>query len=94
MKIHNITQFTPAGTLREKQPSGQAESAKPAGSGESTANVSSLHQQNPDNSQDIDMARVEELRQAISSGKFEIRAERIADALIASLQEQLPADKP
>lgn len=94
MKIHNITQFTPAGTLREKQPSGQAESAKPSGTEESTANVSSLHPQSADNSQDIDMARVEELRQAISSGKFEIRAERIADALIASLQEQIPADTP
>ncbi|QIL89909.1 flagellar biosynthesis anti-sigma factor FlgM [Microbulbifer sp. SH-1] len=94
MKIHNITQFTPAGTLREKQPSGQAESAKPTGTADATANVSALPQQGQDNHQDIDMVRVEELRQAISSGKFEIRAERIADALIASLQEQIPADTP
>lgn len=40
-------------------------------------------------SEDIDMARVAELRQAIMDGRLEISAERIADGLIASVREQL-----
>ena len=45
-----------------------------------------------DSSQDIDMARVNEIRQAISEGRLEIRSERIADGLIASAQA-LVSDK-
>jgi len=40
-------------------------------------------------SEDIDLARVAELRQAIKEGRLEISAERIADGLIASVREQL-----
>lgn len=40
-----------------------------------------------DGSQDIDMARVDELRDAIREGRFEIRADRIADSLIESARE-------
>lgn len=39
-----------------------------------------------DASQDIDMARVNEIRDAISQGKLEIRSDKIADGLIASAQ--------
>ena len=39
-----------------------------------------------DAAQDIDMARVNEIRDAISEGRLEIRSERIADGLIASAQ--------
>lgn len=42
-----------------------------------------------DGGQDIDAARVEELRQAISEGRLEIRAERIADRLIEGLRDLL-----
>lgn len=37
--------------------------------------------------QDIDTARVDELREAIREGHFEIRADRIADGLIESARE-------
>lgn len=37
-----------------------------------------------DTSQDIDTARVAEIRQAISDGKLEINPNRIADGIIAS----------
>ncbi len=40
-------------------------------------------------SQDIDQARVAEIRQAISEGRLEIRADRIADGLIRSVREML-----
>ncbi len=42
-----------------------------------------------DDSQDIDSARVAEIRQAISEGRLDIRAERIADGLIDSVRDLL-----
>ena len=42
-----------------------------------------------DASQDIDAARVNEIRQAIGEGRLDIRAERIADGIIASARELL-----
>ena len=44
-----------------------------------------LGQKATDASRDIDMARVEEIREAIREGRLEVRADRIADALIESL---------
>ncbi|RUO23665.1 flagellar biosynthesis anti-sigma factor FlgM [Aliidiomarina iranensis] len=40
-------------------------------------------------SQDIDMARVNELKEAIRDGKLDIRADKIADGLIDSVRELL-----
>ena len=45
-----------------------------------------------DASQDVDSARVAEIRQAIREGRLQINAERIADGLIASVREQLARD--
>jgi len=39
--------------------------------------------------QDVDAARVAEIRQAILEGRLQINAERIADGLINSVREQL-----
>lgn len=38
---------------------------------------------------DIDMARVAEIRQAISEGRLQLRPERIADGLIKSVRDLL-----
>ena len=46
-----------------------------------------LRQAAVDTTHDIDTARVEEIRAAIREGRLEIRADRIADALIDSLQQ-------
>lgn len=94
MKIQNITQLTPASTLREKPASERAESTQSASPSAASANVSQLHQPGTDGSQDINALRVEELREAIASGRFEIRADRIAEGLIASLQEHTPTEQP
>ncbi|WP_202796067.1 flagellar biosynthesis anti-sigma factor FlgM [Idiomarina sp. A28L] len=40
-------------------------------------------------SQDIDMARVNELKEAIRDGRLDIRADQIADSLIDSVRELL-----
>lgn len=53
------------------------------------ASMTHLSQAAADTSQDIDSARVEEIREAIREGKLDIRAERIADGLIASVQDLL-----
>lgn len=93
MKIQNVTQLAQANQLREKPANGKAEQATQASAASSTQNISQLHQTGADTSQDIDTLRVEELRQAIASGKFEIRADRIAEGLITSLKEDtLPED--
>ncbi|GGX77932.1 hypothetical protein GCM10007160_01450 [Litchfieldella qijiaojingensis] len=53
------------------------------------AAITHLSQSTGDSGQDIDLARVEEIRQAISEGRLEIRAERIADGLIDSVRDLL-----
>lgn len=55
----------------------------------SPAAVTHLSDTAANSSQDIDLARVEEIRQAISEGKLDIRAERIADGLIDSVRDML-----
>jgi negative regulator of flagellin synthesis FlgM len=44
----------------------------------------------------VDRARVDEIRQAMSEGRFKVDAERIADGLIDSVRQMLgtQADKP
>jgi negative regulator of flagellin synthesis FlgM len=42
-----------------------------------------------DTGQDIDMVRVEEIREAIREGRLEIRADRIADGLVDSIRDML-----
>ncbi|WP_406828099.1 flagellar biosynthesis anti-sigma factor FlgM [Microbulbifer sp. ARAS458-1] len=94
MKIQNITHLTPASTLREKSGNSVAEPATPSSTPGTQNNVSQLHQPAVDSSHDLDSLRVDELREAIASGKFEIRADRIAEGLIASLREDEGLDEP
>jgi negative regulator of flagellin synthesis FlgM len=54
--------------------------------------VAHLRQPTADSGQDIDTARVDEIRQAISEGRLEIRADQIADGLIASVRDMLDTD--
>lgn len=53
------------------------------------AAVTHLTQSTGNSSQDIDQARVDEIRQAISEGRLEIHAERIADGLLDSVRDLL-----
>lgn len=62
--------------------SSQASAATPAA-------VTHFSQAIENTSQDIDMARVDELKQAIRDGKLDIRADQIADSLINSVREML-----
>ena len=40
----------------------------------------------------VDQARVDEIRQAISEGRFQVDTNRIADGLLDSVREMLDAD--
>ncbi|AKU10848.1 putative negative regulator of flagellin synthesis [Azoarcus sp. CIB] len=42
---------------------------------------------------EIDRSRVDEIRQAISEGRFKVDANRIADGLIESVRQMLDAQK-
>ncbi|MFP4137033.1 MAG: flagellar biosynthesis anti-sigma factor FlgM [Halomonas sp.] len=86
----NLTQQTQVDSRQEAQRvkgprEGKQEDAGPA-------SETHLSQPAADTRQDIDSARVEEVREAIREGKFDIRAERIADGLIASVQELLDTE--
>ncbi|MCE8019854.1 flagellar biosynthesis anti-sigma factor FlgM [Halomonas sp. MCCC 1A11036] len=86
MKINSqnpLTRPPQTGQREETQPVKGATSSGRQEPGPSAA--THLSQKAADSSRDIDMARVEEIREAIREGRLEIRAERIADALIESL---------
>ncbi|MCA0974303.1 flagellar biosynthesis anti-sigma factor FlgM [Halomonas denitrificans] len=72
----------------------QSEKPTPAGTSSSAEAGAQTHFSRPaaDASQDIDMARVEEIRDAIREGRLEINPERIADGLIDSIRSML--DEP
>nr|WP_248287634.1 MULTISPECIES: flagellar biosynthesis anti-sigma factor FlgM [Chromohalobacter] len=56
----------------------------------SPASITTLSQGNEtDTSQDIDAARVDEIRQAISDGQLELDTGKIADGLIDSVRDML-----
>lgn len=83
-------------SLTRLQQTDQTTTGKPAPGGNSQASdaptstsVAHLGQGSQNVSADIDTARVEELRLAISEGRLEIDADKIADGLIASVQDIL-----
>ncbi|RTR04380.1 flagellar biosynthesis anti-sigma factor FlgM [Halomonas nitroreducens] len=89
MKVDNHHPLRPAQT-EPRDPARKAEdaaSSSPAPAG--PASMSHLRQATTDTRQDIDTARVAEIREAIRDGRLEIKPERIADGLIASVQDLL-----
>lgn len=76
-----------------KEASARAQRSQAQPQTESSSTVSHLSAAASNNaSQDVDSARVAEIRQAILEGRLQINAERIADGLIASVREQLGQD--
>ncbi|WP_249979042.1 flagellar biosynthesis anti-sigma factor FlgM [Vreelandella olivaria] len=86
MKIDNINPLLRSNQAHQHDDTQKVSGAKPPEPG-STQESTQLSQSRVDDSQDIDMAKVEEIRDAIREGRLEIRAERIADSLIANLKE-------
>jgi negative regulator of flagellin synthesis FlgM len=93
LKIDNISPLTQPGTVTQGQGGDKVSTEAPKQGGNATAGeVAHLRQPAADSGQDIDTARVDEIRQAISEGRLEIRADKIADGLIASVRDLLDAD--
>ncbi|MBR9772716.1 flagellar biosynthesis anti-sigma factor FlgM [Halomonas sp. MMSF_3323] len=67
----------------------QSETQKAAGAGVEAGAQAHLSRPAADTSQDIDSARVEQIRDAIREGRLEIHPERIADGLIDSVRDML-----
>ncbi|MGL6159421.1 flagellar biosynthesis anti-sigma factor FlgM [Microbulbifer sp.] len=92
MKIDNISHLTPSKAVSEGN--GKDRTAGTAGdtTGKEAFDTGRLHSFTTDSSRDIDLARVQEIRQAIAEGRLEIRADRIADGLIDSVRAFLKQD--
>lgn len=78
---HNTSRITTTET-RDVKKTGPAQPAAQSPSASAQFQASKIG----DSAQDIDMARVNEIRDAISQGQLEIHSGRIADGLIASAQ--------
>jgi negative regulator of flagellin synthesis FlgM len=73
-----------------KEPSNRVEGPTRARADEQTPAVQThLHREAAATEQDIDLVNVEAIREAIREGRLEIRPDRIADGLIASVRDLL-----
>lgn len=94
VKIDNLHPLPRAGQAEPRDESRKAEGANRAPRQDAGPSATThLSQGATDASQDIDTARVEELREAIREGRLDVRAERIADGLIASAQDLLKGEE-
>lgn len=89
MKID--TQHPPQPVGKPAQEPSKVEGPTRAGTGKSAmpAVRTHLHNESAATDQDIDLVTVEAIREAIREGRLEIRADRIAEGLIASVRELL-----
>lgn len=75
--------------VKPSKPQTAQESAATPAAGSLPAAVAHLGSTAADASQDVDHARVEEIRQAIAEGRLEVKPERIAQGLLASVRDML-----
>lgn len=93
LKIDNQNPLIRPGQTQQRDDARKAQGAdQPTAKDADPAAMTHLSQRASDPSQDIDTARVGEIREAIREGRLEIRAERIADGLIANVREMLGKD--
>ncbi|GGC96430.1 flagellar biosynthesis anti-sigma factor FlgM [Vreelandella lutescens] len=87
MKIDNLNPLLRNTPAQQRDDAPKVGGAKPLETGNNTREATQLSQSSIDSSQDIDMAKVQEIRDAIREGRLEVRADRIADGLIANLKD-------
>ena len=87
MKIDNINPLLRSNQAQQRDDVQKTNEAKPLEAGSATRESTQLSQSSVDSSQDVDTAKVQEIHDAIREGRLEIRADRIADGLIANLNE-------
>jgi negative regulator of flagellin synthesis FlgM len=87
VKIDNINSLLRSNQIQQRDETQKADSVKQATPGGTTRESTQLSQSRIDESQDIDSAKVEEIRDAIREGRLEMRADRIAEGLIANFKD-------
>lgn len=91
MKIDNISHLSTPKPVEQGRDAGKP--GKTTAAGEPGAgSVTHLSRPASDASQDIDQARVAEVRQAIADGRLKMDTSRVADRLIASLRDLTGGD--
>lgn len=94
MKIDNLHPLPRPGQAEPRDESRKAEGVARAHRQDAGPSATThLSQGATDTRQDIDTVRVEELREAIREGRLDVRAERIADGLITSVQDLLSTEE-
>ncbi len=89
MKINSQNPLTPPSKTTPREETQPVKGTTPPGQQDPGPSAAThLSQKATDASRDIDMARVDEIREAIREGRLEIRADRIADSLIESLSAE------
>jgi len=94
VKIDHNPLIRPGSTQPREDAQKANDPAKPSARNAEPGARTHLSHHAADPSQDIDTARVEEIREAIREGRLEIQADRIADGLIANVRELLGQDTP
>jgi negative regulator of flagellin synthesis FlgM len=85
------------GGLPISEPKGRSVKGQPASKADASVESSSLSsrlaeiQSSLSNVPVVDSARVEEIKQAISEGRFKVNADKVADSLIESVRQMLGA---
>jgi negative regulator of flagellin synthesis FlgM len=85
------------GGLPNSEPKGRSVKGQPASKADASVESSSLSsrlaeiQGSLSNVPVVDSARVEEIKQAISEGRFKVNADKVADSLIESVRQMLGA---
>lgn len=94
MKVDNSLNV---GGLPISDPKGRSVKGQPASKADASVESSSLSsrlaelQASLSNVPVVDSAKVEEIKQAISEGRFKVNAEKVADSLIESVRQMLGA---
>jgi negative regulator of flagellin synthesis FlgM len=89
MKIDNVSHLTTPTRIDQAKSKEKVGNVAPQPLQAEAQSATHLSRASADASQDIDHARVAELRQAISEGRLHVDTDRIADRLIASVRDLL-----
>ncbi|XGA80148.1 flagellar biosynthesis anti-sigma factor FlgM [Halomonas sp. CH40] len=85
MKIDTLNSLLRPNQAQQRDDAQRAQMQKTTDSSAAATSETRLSQQSMDVSQDIDSAKVDEIRTAIREGRMEINPERIADGLLSKL---------
>ena len=85
MKIDTLHSLLRPNQAQQRDDAQRAQMQKTDNAGNASTEATQLSQQSTDTSQDIDRAKVDEIRTAIREGRMEINPERIADGLLSKL---------